>query len=135
MNLARYNYKADFVDSPLVTARAHLGYRLTADVDARWVATDQYFLKWKAYIVHWMGFQRAMRYEQEYRARVMSSVGREAILRNDHLGALRSISFLVRRWPKDVTSRAIVLFSIFLIAGIVIDRLPLLRRIFRARAR
>ena len=132
MNLALCGYTADYINSSLVFARAHLGYRLTSDVEARWTATDQYLGKWHEHIVRWMGHARAQRYEQEYRARVMSSVARESLLRNDCLGVRHAAMFLVRGWRKGVTSRCIVLFVTLLLVGIVVDRLPWLRRALRA---
>ena len=135
MNLALCGHTADYVDSPLVLARAHLGYRLTSDVEARWTATDRYLRKWHEHFVRWMGVERARRYEQEYRARVMSGVARESILRNHYQGVRHAAMFLVRRWPKGVTTRCISRFVALLVVGFAVDRLPRLRRALGALRR
>ena len=136
MNLAKYDFKADYVDAPpLVTARAHLGYRLTADVNARWLATDQYLSKWRDHLVSWMGLPHATRYEQAYRVRVMSSVAREAIRRRNYEGLSQAFLFLIRRWPKELKTRSIILFANFLIGGVAVDRFPWLRKLSTPGAR
>ena len=126
MQMSRYDYSADFVDAPLVRARTHVGYRLTADVAGRWNATDQYFEKWRPFLREWMGPKRADSYERTYMARVMSGVARESITRGDLPGLCRSLASVVSRWPRGISTRAVVYMFWRTVAGAALDRFRIL---------
>ena len=129
MAMARRDCTADYVNDVLVTVGAHLGYRLTADVVGRWTATDTYLAKWRPWLINWMGHRGAVAYEQRYRVKVMSGVSREAIARSDLRGLLRAWSFVLRRWPNELTTISVVRFILRTAAGVLVDRVPRIRRV------
>ena len=118
MEMARSDYKADYVDAPLVRIGSQAGYHMSTDAVLRWRATHAFFEKWRPTFRSWMGPRRAEDYEARYFALVIGSAARVEIRQGRAMSAIRLFARLFLRYPVRPPVYAI---SARMIVGGVLD--------------
>jgi glycosyltransferase involved in cell wall biosynthesis len=83
MKMAKYGYKSDYVNEPLVICRKHEKLRITTDVFRRVAGIEQYLNKWRPEILEWFGQKAGKKYCSDYYVKVIGRLGVSLVLNGD----------------------------------------------------
>jgi hypothetical protein len=101
LQLAEYEYGAEYVNECLVKAYHHQGYQMTTDVESRLEATEVFCDKWRPKLTEWWGYRRARKYCVKFKARVMGMLGWAYIESKNNLLSVKAFLGAIYRDPSN----------------------------------
>lgn len=108
MKMAKGNYYTDYVKKPLVINYRHNEYRMTADVQMRIRATEQYIEKWQSEIEKWLGEKKGQKYCLDFYAKAIGRLGLSLLKQKNFKGGFSCFYKVLRHDPINARSYLLI---------------------------
>ena len=113
MKMAKYNYKTDYINEPLVIYTRHDRLTMTTDVRRRVPGIEQYLNKWKPEILKWFGQKAGNKYCSDYYVKVIGGLGLFLVLNGDTRRGREVLWKAFSKEPKSFLSNPRLIIILF----------------------
>lgn len=104
MKLAKYGYRTDYVNEPLVIHTQHGELQMTSNISKRITGIEQYLNKWRPDILSWFGPKAGNKYCSDYYVRVIGGLGFSLVINGDAREGKKILKKVLLREPKSFLS-------------------------------